>query len=144
MTNKRTSPAAWKPGESGNPHGKPKGTLNKTTRLALALFEKGIKDIASVVIAQAEGGDLTAARIVLDKLVPNAKERTVELPCMPSLETAAGVADAQAAILQAVAAGHLTPGEASTLSGIVENRRKAIETHELELRIQALEASGQS
>ena len=139
MTNKRTPPAAWKPGESGNPRGKPKGAINKTTRLALALFEGDIQNIAGVVIQQAKSGDLTAARLVLDKLVPNARERAVELPGLPSTENPAGVAEAQAAILQAVAAGDLTPGEAATLSGIVENRRKSIETRELELRIQALE-----
>ena len=139
MTNKRTPPAAWKPGESGNPRGKPKGCINKTTRLALELFEGGIKNIAEVVIKQAQDGDLTAARLVLDKLVPNARERAVELPGLPSTENPAGVAEAQAAILQAVASGDLTPGEAATLSGIVENRRKAIETLELEQRIKAIE-----
>lgn len=139
MTNKRTPPAAWKPGESGNPRGKPKGAINKTTRLAMELFEGGIKNIAEVVIKQAKDGDLAAARLVLDKLVPNARERAVELPGLPSTESPAGVAEAQAAILQAVASGDLTPGEAATLSGIVESRRKAIETQELELRIQALE-----
>lgn len=139
MTNKRTPPAAWKPGESGNPRGKPKGAINKTTRLALELFEGGIKNIAEVVIKQAQDGDLTAARLVLDKLVPNARERAVELPGLPSTESPAGVAEAQAAILQAVASGDLTPGEAATLSGIVENRRKAIETQELEQRIRAIE-----
>ena len=139
MTNKRTPPAAWKPGESGNPRGKPKGAINKTTRLALELFEGGIKNIAEVVIKQAQDGDLTAARLVLDKLVPNARERAVELPGLPSTENPAGVAEAQAAILQAVASADLTPGEAATLSGIVENRRKAIETLELEQRIKAIE-----
>jgi hypothetical protein len=139
MTNKPTPPAAWKPGESGNPRGKPKGAINKTTRLALELFEGGIKNIAEVVIKQAQDGDLTAARLVLDKLVPNARERAVELPGLPSTENPAGVAEAQAAILQAVASGDLTPGEAATLSGIVENRRKAIETQELEQRIKAIE-----
>lgn len=139
MDERKAPSTAWKRGQSGNPRGKPKGATNKATRLALKLFEGDIKDIAVEVIKQAKGGDLTAARLVLDKLVPNAKERTVELPCMPGIETAAGVAEAQAAILQAVAAGDLTPGEASTLSGIVENRRKAIETQELEHRIQALE-----
>lgn len=139
MTNKRTPPAAWKPGESGNPRGKPKGAINKTTRLALELFEGGIKNIAEVVIKQAQDGDLTAARLVLDKLVPNARERAVELPGLPSTENPAGAAAAQAAILQAVASGDLTPGEAATLSGIVENRRKAIETQELEQRIRAIE-----
>lgn len=140
MTTRKAPSAAWKPGQSGNPRGKPKGAINKTTRLALELFEGGIKDIAGVVIDQAKAGDLTAARLVLDKLVPNARERAVVLPGLPSTESTAGVAEAQAAILQAVAAGDLTPGEAATLSGIVENRRKAIETQELELRISALEA----
>jgi hypothetical protein len=45
----------------------------------------------------------------------------------------------QNAILQAVAAGDLLPGEAATLAGIVEARRKAVETQELEQRITALE-----
>lgn len=107
--------------------------------MALELFEGGIKNIAEVVIKQAQDGDLTAARLVLDKLVPNARERAVELPGLPSTENPAGVAEAQAAILQAVASGDLTPGEAATLSGIVENRRKAIETQELEQRIRAIE-----
>lgn len=143
MTDKRIPPAAWKPGESGNPRGKPKGAINRTTRLALELFEGGIKDIAAEVIKQAKDGDLTAARLVLDKLVPNARERAVELPGLPSTESPAGVADAQAAILQAVASGDLTPGEAATLSGIVENRRRTLETLELEQRISAIEAEQQ-
>ncbi len=106
----------------------------------LALMESGAHDIAQAVVDAAQSGDLTAARLVLDKLVPNVRERAVELPGLPSTESTAGVAEAQAAILQAVATGDLTPGEAATLSGIVENRRKAIETQELELRISALEA----
>ena len=47
--------------------------------------------------------------------------------------------DYRAAILQAVAAGDILPGEAATLAGIVEARRKALETQELEQRISALE-----
>lgn len=141
MADKRNPPrSAWKPGQSGNPTGKKPGSRNKATMAVLALMETGAKRIAEVVIDAAKAGDLTAARIVLDKLVPVVKERTVTLPTMPSTESPAGVAEAQAAILQAVAAGDLTPGEAATLSGIVENRRKAIETQELEQRISALEA----
>jgi hypothetical protein len=50
------------------------------------------------------------------------------------------VAAAQGAILKACAAGDLLPGEAATLSGVVEARRRAIETVDLEQRIAALEA----
>ena len=81
---------------------------------------------------------ISAARLVIERLVPVAKERPIFLE-LPSTETADGIAQAQAAILQAVAAGDILPGEAATLSGIVEARRKAIETQELEQRISALE-----
>lgn len=125
---------------AGN-RGKPKGARNRASQVALQLLEGGVQDIAAVVIEQARAGDLTAARIVLDKIVPNAKERTVALPDLPETDTAAGVSKAQQTILEAVAAGAITPGEASTLSTVLEQRRKALETMELERRIQALEAA---
>lgn len=120
--------------------GKPRGAKNRATKLAMELLECGIEDVAGVVVEAARGGDLMAARIVLDKLIPSAKERRIELPAFPDTATAAGVSQAQQHLLEAVAAGDITPGEANTLSGIVEARRKAIETQELEARIAALES----
>ena len=108
--------------------------------MVLKLMESGAKEITEAVIEAAKGGDMTAARFILDRLAPPAKERPVSL-ALPSTSTAAGIVEAQAAILQAVAVGDLMPGEATALAGIVEARRKAIETAELEVRILALEAS---
>ncbi len=119
--------------------GKPKGAKNRASLVALALFEGGVRDVATAVIEQARAGDLTAARIVLDKVLPNAKERTIALPDLPDTSTVTGVSRAQQAILEAVAAGTITPGEASTLSSVLEQRRKALETMELEQRLIALE-----
>ncbi|MCM8594869.1 DUF5681 domain-containing protein [Accumulibacter sp.] len=130
----------WKPGQSGNPKGRPKGSRNRVTLVALAAMEEGADAIARKVVEMAKGGDISAARLVLERLVPPAKERPVAIS-LPDTGSADGVAQAQAAILQAVAAGDLLPGEAATLSGIVEARRKALETQELEQRISALEAS---
>ncbi len=126
-------------GQSGNPRGKPKGSRHKDTTLILKLMESGAQEIAQTVIDQAKAGDLTAARLVLDRLAPPAKERPVFLD-LPDTGTAQGVSHAQQAILQAVAAGELLPGEGATLAGIIEGRRKALETQELEARISALEA----
>lgn len=106
--------------------------------MVLNLMETGAREITDAVITAAKGGDLTAARMVLDRLAPPAKERPVSLD-MPDTGTAAGVSAAQEAILQAVATGELLPGEAATLAGIVEGRRRALETQELEQRIAALE-----
>ncbi len=128
----------WKKGESGNPTGKPAGARNKATVMVLKIMETGAKEIADAVVDLARGGDLTAARLVLERLVPPAKERSIFL-ALPDTSTANGVAEAQQAILQAVAAGDLLPGEGATLAGIVEARRKAVETQELEQRISALE-----
>lgn len=139
MTARKTPPAAWKPGQSGNPAGKPKGSRNHATRAVLALLEGEAETITRVAIEAAKAGDLMAVRLVLDRLVPNAKERTVELPDMPDTSTSAGVSQAQQRILESVAAGAITPGEANTLAGVLEQRRKALETVELEQRIAALE-----
>lgn len=139
MTQKRQAPPnAFRPGQSGNPRGKPKGARNHATRAVLALMQGGAEEITRAVLDAAKGGDLTAAKFVLERIAPPAKERPISLD-LPDTTTAAGIAEAQAAILQAAAAGELLPGEAATLAGIVEARRKAIETQELEQRISALE-----
>lgn len=139
MTDKRKAPPhAWQPGQSGNPSGKKPGSRNKATAMVLALMEKGAKEITDAVITAAKAGDLTAARMILDRLAPPAKERPVSL-ALPSTDNAEGINQAQQAILQAVAVGDLLPGEAATLAGIVEIRRRALVTQNLEERITALE-----
>ena len=129
----------WKKGESGNPTGKPAGTRNKATLMIQRIMERGAQEIAEAVVGLAKEGDLSAARLVIERLVPPAKERPIAL-VMPDTASAEGIAQAQAAILQAVAAGEILPGEAATLSNIVEARRKALETQQLEQRITALES----
>jgi hypothetical protein len=139
MTDKPKHPAAFKPGQSGNPRGKPKGARNHATRAILKLIEGGAEEITRAVLDAAKGGDMGAARFILERIVPTAKERPVSLK-LPDVTSAAGIAEAQAAILQAVASGELMPNEGNILAGIVEARRKALETQELEQRIAALEA----
>jgi hypothetical protein len=140
MSEKRKAPpCAWKPGQSGNPAGKKPGSRNKATQMVMALMEGGAEDITRAVIDAAKGGDLTAARLVIERLAPVLRERPVSL-VLPDTATVAGVSEAQQTILQAVGEGELLPGEGTALAGIVEARRRALETVELEQRISALEA----
>ncbi|RZI41511.1 hypothetical protein EGT07_18190 [Herbaspirillum sp. HC18] len=101
-------------------------------------MEQEVEAIARVVTDAAKDGDLQAARLVIERLVPPRRERPIAMD-LPEIKTLDGVSDAQAAILQAVAVGDLLPTEGTILSNIVEQRRKAIETQELEQRIAALE-----
>jgi len=128
----------WAKGQSGNPAGKPAGARNKSTRMVLTIMERGAKEITEAVVKLAKEGDLSAARLVIERLLPPAKDRPITL-ALPDTDTAAGIAQAQAVIVRAVATGELLPGEATTLAGIVEVRRKALETKEIEQRIAALE-----
>jgi hypothetical protein len=53
----------FKPGQSGNPKGRPKGALNKTTRAAMVLLENEAEDLTRAVIERAKSGDITALRL---------------------------------------------------------------------------------
>ena len=135
---KKLPPQAWKKGQSGNAAGKPKGATNHATRLVMGLMHEGAAEVAKVIIDAARAGDLTAAKMVLERLAPPMRERPINIE-LPATESAQGCSEAQVAILQAVGAGDLLPGEGVALAGIVENRRRAIETIDLEQRITILE-----
>ncbi|NMF98203.1 hypothetical protein GPA27_12490 [Aromatoleum toluolicum] len=122
----------------GNP-GKPRGTRHRATTLALGLFESGIEDIAKTVVELARGGDLAAAKLVVDKLIPPTRERPINI-ALPPVADAAGVAAAAAAVVQAVADGELMPSEGTALAALLEGRRRALELVELDARVRALEA----
>ena len=107
--------------------------------MVMALMEGGAEEVTRAVIDAAKAGDLAAARLVIERLAPPLRERPLSLP-LPDTGTVAGVSAAQQAILQAVGEGEILPGEGTALAGIVESRRKALETVELEQRISALEA----
>lgn len=135
MTTRKTT---WKKGQSGNPAGKPPGARNKATMMVLGLMEQGAEEITMAVVDAARGGDLSAARLVLERLAPPMRERPINID-LPSTDTAEGIDKAHQAIIEAVGMGELLPGEGSALAGLVEARRKALETIELEQRVTALE-----
>ena len=138
MSTRKPPANGFKPGVSGNPKGKPKGARNHTTRAVLALLEGGVLEVTKSVLDAAKGGDLAACRLVLERIIPPSKERPVSID-LPSTGSVQGCSDAQDAILQAVGVGDLLPGEGATLAAIIENRRRSIETVELESRITVLE-----
>lgn len=128
----------FQPGQSGNPAGKPRGTRHRATQLAQTLMEGGIEDAVNVVLQAAKSGDVQAAKVIIDKLLPAVRERPVTID-LPDVTTATGVSEAQTAVLKALADGEIAPGEATAIAGVIEARRRSIETMELEQRVAALE-----
>ena len=122
----------------GNP-GKPKGARHHTTRAVEALMEGDAEAITGRVIQAAKGGDLAAARLILDRICPPRREPATPID-LPTIETAADLPEAVSAILAAVAAGDLSPSEAGRLSGVLADTARALEAHEIENRVSELEA----
>lgn len=128
----------FQPGQSGNPAGKPKGARHKTTVLAEKLMQDDAEAIVKKVVEAARGGDLVAARLVLDRIAPARRDGPVRFE-LPKIETAAEASKAMGAVLEAVAAGDITPGEASEVGKIVEGFVRTLEANEFEARLRALE-----
>jgi Family of unknown function (DUF5681) len=128
----------FRKGRSGNPSGKPRGARHRTTMAVQALLEGEAEALTRKCIELAKAGDTTALRLCMERIAPAPKSRAVQLP-MLSVETADDVLTAQAATIRAMAVGEITPDEAATIAGVLDAKRKAIETVQLEGRVAKLE-----
>ncbi len=106
--------------------------------LAEQLLSHDVEAVVAEVVKAAKGGDMTAARLILDRIVPPRKGRPVTFP-LPKVNSPSGVSGALAAVLTAMASGVLTPDEAAAVAVVIETQRRAIETLELEARLVAVE-----
>ena len=140
---RRLPSTAWKPGQSGNPKGCPQGSRHKATIAAQALLDGDAEGLTRKCVEAALGGDMTAMRLCLERIVPVRKDRAVVLD-LPVMETVADLPLVTAGIVAACVAGQITPPEAVALSGLVEGHRRAVETAEFEQRLAALEAKGEA
>lgn len=129
----------FKPGQSGNPAGKPKGARAKVTVLAEKMLADDAKEIVQAIIKAAKAGDATAMKLCLDRILP-ARRARFAIEGLPEVRTADDVTAATAAILAAVASAQLSPDEARDLAALIEAARKGIELVEFEKRLAALEA----
>ena len=90
------------------------------------------------LLAAAKGGDTSAARALLDRLVPPRKERPVKV-ALPALRSAKDARDALAAVAAAVADGEMLPGEGEALVKLLAAYVRTAAAAELEERVAALE-----
>jgi hypothetical protein len=113
------------PGQSGNPQGKKPGTRNRATVLREALAEGEDIAAARIVIDKALAGDQVAARFIVDRLMPRPRGREIELD-LPAGASAGDIVTAYDATVQAMAAGEITPDEALTVTRVLDGRLTAL------------------
>jgi hypothetical protein len=137
---KKAGETRGRPFEPGNPGGpgRPVGSRNKATLALDQIADDAGKAILEKMVEAAKDGDLRAADLVLSRIWPARKGRPISLE-LPKIDTAADLVAGLGRVADAVAAGDITPDEGQAVSAVLETKRRAIETLELEIRITALE-----
>lgn len=121
----------------GNP-GKPKGVRNRATRAVQDLLDAQTEALTQAAVNKALEGDTAALRLCLERICPAKKDTPVRFDIKP-MESATDAATAAGQVVKAVSDGLLTPIEGTSVMGLVDSYRRAIETSEFEQRLEALE-----
>lgn len=127
----------FKKGQSGNPAGKAAGTLNKKTRVSLAL-DAAAEDVTNAVITAAKGGDMQAARLVLERVKPPLRPK--DEPAELELDEHAPLSNQARSILAAVKQGQLTPDQGKQLMDLVSQAAQVITGEEALAQLAQLRA----
>jgi len=129
--------ARFKPGQSGNPAGRPKGSPNKATQLR-ELIRVELPEILKVLVDKAKDGDSQSAAVLLSRVLPPLRPVSEGQAIHAAGETLADRAEAVAA---AALTGDLAPSTAGELMGVLAGQARIIETSELAARLERIEAA---
>ena len=135
MATRRKPPAAArKPGQSGNPKGRPAGT-GEVAKLRAAIADR-VPELLAAMMARALEGDVGAARLLLERAIAplKAAEQSQALSLPDGTLTEQG-----RAVLASVASGELAPGQGAALLGAIGTLARVTEIDELARRIEVLE-----
>ena len=123
--------AKFKPGQSGNPAGRPKGSY---TQQLTALREAADK-VLPLVIEKALAGDADMMRLILDRAVPKAKPASpAEAFTLPD----GRLLEQVQAVLQQVADGQLSPTVATEVVSMISTAAKVEEIDHLRAELNSL------
>jgi len=129
----RTARGQFRAGHSGNPAGRPR---SESAALRQKLAERA-EEVLQAVLDAALAGDMAAARMILDRVLPPLRPQSESVPL--SIEAGTSPAATAGAILGAAVAGSITPDAAVQLLSAAASLARIIETEELKARIEALE-----
>ena len=134
MATRKPPAAAWKPGQSGNPKGRPPG-VGEIGKMRAAIAGN-VPAILESLTTAALAGDVQAARLLLERALPPIKpvEQSQPLSLPDGTLTEQG-----RAVLASVASGELAPGQGAALLGAIGTLARVAEIDELARRIEVLE-----
>lgn len=140
-TEVRAKAGHWVPGVSGNPAGRPRGSRNVTHRDLLNILAAHGEQVVSRVIMDAIAGDQSAAKLVLDRILPRSVcEPKSSIPYF-HVRSATDARAAMGMLVEMTMTGEMTPVEAERIANVFEAYRRTLDSAGIEERLRRLEQS---
>ncbi|RDI37197.1 DUF5681 domain-containing protein [Aquicella lusitana] len=118
----------FKPGESGNPEGRPKGSLNKRTQL-VRLLEPRAEELVNKMVELALGGDSNALRLCIERLIPKASSSPI-IAALPDLDInkAGSSIEIITEVMKQMLAGEVSPDQGKAIISLIEDYRRMLDS----------------
>ena len=133
---------AFKKGQSGNPAGRSPGST-PAAKLKKIIADN-MPEILASLIEQAKLGDTSAAKALMDKVIPSLKSQALPV----SIAAEEGLNHQGQAVIAATLAGTIPPNIGAALITALSNQAKLVEFEEMSQRLvrieQKLEARNES
>ncbi len=127
--------ARFKPGQSGNPLGKPKGAKHASTKLRDAIASD-LQAIVAALVEKAKEGDTAAAALLFSRTLPPLRPMSDS----PEVPLSGSTLDERAeAVTSAALSGQISPTGATELMGLLTQQARIHEVSELAERLERIE-----
>ena len=134
----KTAGAAVREGAVRQSRRAPRGSRNRSAQAIQHALDGEAQALTRKAVELALEGNTTALKLCLDRLLAPRRDRTVPLE-LPPIEGAGGLAGTMAAIVAATGNGEISSTEAGRWARLVDIFLKALDAHDFEQRLAALE-----
>ena len=128
-------PWQFKPGQSGNPAGRPKGSKNKVKAAAAAMLADESGELTRLAIEAVHSGDKTMLRTCFTRIHPTARSAPLQIE-LPETDHPESLSNALRRAQRAMCDGEISPQDATAVAVFINARLTA---YMASLRIRRLE-----
>lgn len=127
------SSASFKPGKSGNPAGRPQGTTPRAR--FRKMVDPDMPALVKTLVQAAQGGDVAAIKVILDRVVPPLKATSDSL----NLKTTGTLLEKGETIISAMLTGKASPDQAKAALDALALQARLMDQSDANKRLDEIE-----